>query len=78
MTGLPRGKFGGVIELDGKELAAILAFVHDDEEQARFSEKDFPEEIEAMMGHMENDKAHSEGRMNHAHPADNYVESSRI
>jgi antitoxin component HigA of HigAB toxin-antitoxin module len=71
MTGLPRGKFGGVIELDSKERAAILAFVDDAEEQAGFSEKDFPEEIEAMMGHMENDKAHSEGRMDHDHSADN-------
>ncbi len=55
MVELQRDELGDVIELTGEELAAIIAFVHDPEEQARFSEEDIPEEIEAMMGHMEDE-----------------------
>lgn len=53
MVELQRDELGDVIELDGQELAAIIAFVHDAEEQAKFSEEDIPEEIEAMMAHLE-------------------------
>lgn len=60
MVELQRAELGDVIELNGDELAAIIAFVHDAEEQARFSEDDIPEEIEAMMGHMEDDEAHAD------------------
>jgi len=55
MVELQRDELGDVIELNGEELAAIIAFVHDADEQAKFSEEDIPEEIEAMMGHMEDD-----------------------
>ncbi len=60
MVELQRDELGGVIELNGKELASIIAFVHDAEEQARFSEDDIPEDIEAMMGHMEDDDPHED------------------
>lgn len=53
MVALQRDELGGVIELNGEELAAIIAFVHDTEEQAKFSEEDIPEEIAAMMSKME-------------------------
>jgi mono/diheme cytochrome c family protein len=53
MVELQRDELGEVIELNGEELAAIIAFVHDAEEQAKFSNDDIPENIEAMMNHME-------------------------
>ena len=53
MVELQREELGDVIELNGEELAAIIAFVHDAEEQARFSEDDIPDAIEAMMEHMD-------------------------
>ena len=55
MVELQRDELGDVIELDGEELAAIIAFVHDADEQKKFTEADIPEEIQAMMGHMEED-----------------------
>ena len=53
MVELQRDELGDVIYLEGDELAAIIAFVHDAEEQARFSEADIPDNIKAMMAHME-------------------------
>ena len=61
MVELQRDELGDVIDLSGEELAAIIAFVHDAEEQAKFSEADIPEEIEAMMVHMEDEGADEEG-----------------
>lgn len=57
MVALQEQELGGQIELNGEELAAIIAFVHDAEEQTKFSEADIPEEIEVMM--------HHEGEMDH-------------
>jgi hypothetical protein len=42
---------GGQILFTGDELADIIAFVHDDEEQHRFSESDIPPEVQKMMHH---------------------------
>ena len=53
MVELQRDELGEVIDLNGEELAAIIAFVHSTEEQVKFSEEDIPEEIEALMGHVE-------------------------
>ncbi len=53
MVEMQRDELGYVIELDGQELAAIIAFVHDPAEQANFSEQDIPEAIKAMMSKME-------------------------
>lgn len=57
MVELQRDELGDVIYLEGDELASIIAFVHDAEEQARFSAADIPEEIEALMGHTEEESA---------------------
>lgn len=53
MVELQRDELGDVIDLNGEEFAAIIAFVHDPEEQAKFSEADIPEEIEEMMAHVD-------------------------
>ncbi len=60
MVELQRDELGEVIDLNGEELAAIIAFVHDAEEQAKFAEADIPEEIEEMMHHEEEDDHHEE------------------
>ena len=57
MIELQEEELGAQIELTGEELAAIIAFVHDAEEQARFSEDDIPHEIEELMaGHDDGDE----------------------
>jgi cytochrome c len=43
-------ELGEQIELSGEELAAIIAFVHDEEEQKLFSKDDIPENIQEIMG----------------------------
>ena len=70
MIALQEEELGAQIDLTGAELAAIIAFVHDSEEQARFSMDDIPEEIEELMvghddaeeedGHAEEEGDHSE------------------
>jgi hypothetical protein len=42
---------GEQILFTGEELADIIAFVHDDEEQHKFSEADIPPKIREWMGH---------------------------
>ncbi len=49
MVYMQREELGDVIELDGNELAAIIAFVHDADEQSRYSEADWPEEIADLI-----------------------------
>jgi mono/diheme cytochrome c family protein len=65
MVELQRDELGDVIELNGEELAAIIAFVHDADEQSKFTEDDIPEAIEGMMGHMEDEGAHGDAKEVH-------------
>ena len=46
---------GEQILFTGEELAHIIAFVHDDDQQHQFSEADIPPEIEPMMHHQHGD-----------------------
>ncbi|GGH18392.1 Cytochrome c [Cribrihabitans marinus] len=50
-------ELGYQIDLTGQELADIIAFVHDPDEQEKFSESDIPEELEELMEHQE-EEAH--------------------
>lgn len=52
MVIMQREELGNVIEISGQELADITAFVHDREEQARFSITDVPEDIQELMDHL--------------------------
>lgn len=61
MVALQEDELGGQIELTGQELADIIAFVHDAEEQKMFSEADIPQEIREMMHHEGEDDHHGEG-----------------
>lgn len=61
MVAAQEDELSGQIEFTGEELANIIAFVHDTDEQRRFSEKDIPEEIEEMMHHMGEEDHHEEG-----------------
>ncbi len=62
MVALQEDELGGQIELNGEELAAIIAFVHNADEQALFSEADIPEEIEEMMHHEGEDEHHEDDK----------------
>ena len=61
MVSLQEEELGGQIELDGEELAAIIAFVHDADEQKKFSEADIPEAIAGMMHRQSEGDHHEEG-----------------
>lgn len=65
MVALQRDELGDVIALNGDELAAIIAFVHDADEQTRFSEADIPEEMEDMMHHNGEEDHHGHGDSDH-------------
>ncbi len=66
-------ELGEQIEFTGEELADIIAFVHDEEEQHKFSLADVPPEIMAIMDHSHGDMsatmAHAE-EIGHEHGAD--------
>jgi mono/diheme cytochrome c family protein len=49
MIMMQEDRLDGQIELEGDELAAIIAFLHDEEEQRLFSEGDIPEDIREIM-----------------------------
>jgi len=49
MIAMQEEELGEQIELTGEELAAIIAFVHDADEQAKFSQADIPHDIEELM-----------------------------
>ena len=52
MIALQEEVFGEQIEFTGAELADIIAFLHDENEQHKFSEADIPPDIMSMMNHM--------------------------
>lgn len=52
MVAMQQDELGAQIELSGEELANIIAFVHDADEQAKFSEADIPENIAKAMRNM--------------------------
>ncbi len=55
MIALQEEGVGAQIEFTGEELGDIIAFVHDEVEQHKFSEADIPPEIMSMMDHVHGD-----------------------
>tara|TARA_R110002074_G_scaffold60375_7_gene146414 strand:- start:3387 stop:3959 length:573 start_codon:yes stop_codon:yes gene_type:complete len=53
MVIMQREELGDVIEMSGQELADIIAFVHDPEEQKKFSVADIPDDIRELIEHEE-------------------------
>ena len=51
MIAAQEGAFGEQVYFTGEELADIIAFIHDDETQHMFSEKDMTPEAKKMMHH---------------------------
>ncbi len=49
-------ELGYQIELTGEELGAIIAFVHDPDEQSKFSEADIPHNLREMMEHLDEEE----------------------
>jgi len=56
MVAMQREEMGDVIQLSGQDLADIIAFVHDPDQQALFSEADIPEDIQELMEHAEEEE----------------------
>ncbi len=74
MIALQEDAMGYQIEFTGEELADIIAFVHDEDEQHKFSEADIPSEIMPLMNHMHGEPgggaaAHGED-LGHKHGAE--------
>ncbi|WP_246107520.1 c-type cytochrome [Puniceibacterium confluentis] len=57
MIAMQKDEMGGQIEFTGAELADIIAFVHDPEEQTRFTVDDIPAEMAARLEKMEDGEA---------------------
>ncbi len=53
MIAVERDELGEQIEFTGQELADIIAFLHHEEEQKKFSDADIPPKIKAVMTHGE-------------------------
>ncbi|OJW18862.1 MAG: hypothetical protein BGO51_00090 [Rhodospirillales bacterium 69-11] len=49
MVAMQKEELGGQIDLTGDDLANIIAFVHDPQEQAKFSKADIPDNIARLM-----------------------------
>ena len=49
MIMMQEDELGGQIELEGDELAAIIAFIHDEEEQLKFTLEDVPHDMRHFM-----------------------------
>ena len=45
MVAMQEDELGSQIELNGDELASIIAFTHAADEQAKFSNEDIPDEV---------------------------------
>lgn len=56
MVAMQRDELGEPIELTGRELADIIAFVHSYKEQAEFSKADVPEKILKLIGREDTDE----------------------
>src|SRR5262249_57608780 len=53
MIKMQEEELGGQVEFTGQELADIIAFLHHEAEQKKFSESDIPPNIKAAMDKME-------------------------
>ncbi|VAW17448.1 hypothetical protein MNBD_ALPHA12-750 [hydrothermal vent metagenome] len=49
MRAMQRSEWGDVIDLTGEELAAITAFVHDPQEQAKYTKDDWSEKVADLI-----------------------------
>ena len=58
MIYLQREELGEQIEFTGDELADIIAFTHNPDEQKKFSSADVPVRIKELMEHAETEKPH--------------------
>jgi cytochrome c len=59
MIEMQREELGAQVEFTGQELADIIAFTHDADEQKKFSDVDIPPEIRKLM-RSEDDDGHSD------------------
>lgn len=60
MITMQEDELGEQINFNGDELIDIIAFVHNGEEQKKFSKADIPERISKLMGHLGNESEEHE------------------
>lgn len=60
MVALQREELGEPIQLNGDELADIIAFVHHAGEQKKFSQADIPPRVKELMEHTKEKEPHEE------------------
>jgi mono/diheme cytochrome c family protein len=65
MIYLQREELGEQVEFTGEEFAHIVAFVHDEAEQKKFSGADIPSQIKGLMHEMGEDDHHGEEEEEH-------------
>jgi len=65
MIMMQEDEMGEQIEISGEELAAIIAFVHSADEQAKFSQADIPHDIEELMHGGDDDDDDDDGEEGH-------------
>ncbi|MCF6272469.1 MAG: cytochrome c [Rhodobacteraceae bacterium] len=65
MIYMQQDELGDQIQLTGPELAAIIAFAHDEEQQALFSMDDIPENIREMLHGSDEEHDESEPDADH-------------
>lgn len=58
MVAMQREELGEPIQLTGQELADIITFVHDDDEQKKFSVTDIPPKIKNLMERSDDEEQH--------------------
>jgi len=63
---------GEQILFDGQDLADIIAFVHDDEEQHKFSARDIPPALEKLMHHSHGEKPAHQDEVGHHHGSEGH------
>ncbi len=69
MIFLQEDELGYQIELTGEELADIIAFVHDEEEQKKFSIEDAPAAMRELLAHGDDEGEDHEGEDDEKHDA---------
>jgi cytochrome c2 len=63
---------GEQILFDGQDLADIIAFVHDDEEQHEFSKRDISPDLEKLMHHSHGEKPAHQEELGHKHGTEDH------
>jgi cytochrome c len=62
MIKMQEEELGGQVEFTGQELSDIIAFLHHEDEQKKFSESDIPPKIKAVMAKADSEDSSGQGK----------------